>query len=92
MLTIILLLAAVLSLGSSYWLTTKPVKSTPPPNSHLRQLLRDGMVLTDAMIKARHAESYIMNQTHEALNAWEAELIAAIEKFSNEEKDSCSPV
>jgi|GEM_PF-6007539 len=89
MLVTLLLLAVVFSFGCGLWITPKPSKTfTTTPNNNLRQLLRNGMILTDAMLKARHAEEYVMTQTHEALMAWEEELYAA----NDEEEEPCSPV
>jgi len=77
MLFVLMLLIAALSITLNIWVATKPARVVSLPNDNLRQLLRNGMILTDAMLKARHAEEYVMTQTHEALMAWEEELYAA---------------
>ena len=92
MLIVLISLIATLSIGLNFLLATKLSKVNITPNNNLRQLLQNGMVLTDAMLKARHAEEYVITQTHDALQAWENELYAAIAQFDDEEKDQCSPV
>ena len=92
MLIVLISLIATLSIGLNFLLATKLSKVNITPNNNLRQLLQNGMVLTDAMLKARHAEEYVITQTHDALQAWENELYAAIAQFEEEGDNSGSPV
>jgi len=92
MLNTLLFLVGAFNSIYCFWMVTRNSKAYTPENKNLRQLLQNGMVLTDAMLKARHAEDYVITQTHEALNAWENELYAAIAQFEEEDDNSCSPV
>ena len=92
MLITLVLLAGLLSFAGCFWLTRQPSKAVIPTNKDLRQLLQHGMVLTDAMLKTRGAEEYVITQTHGALQAWEKELYQVIARFKKEDKESCSPV
>ena len=103
MLITLVLLAGLLSFAACFWLTKQASKAVIPVNNNLRQLLHNGMVLTDAMLKTRGAEEYVITQTHEALQVWETELyqvIAQLNKQDNkqdneqdnkQDQESCSP-